>query len=660
MLLVVVISFPVLAEISANDFSLDAWFASGTHKIRQNDTVKQMSSFEIKSARNEFEPFQLVLRSNESTSGFDVEITEFTGPGRIGSGNITIFLVRYLDITSLSSDDGQLGEWPDILCPKVDAYYHEERDFFPFNLTGGRLQPIWFDVFVPNTTTPGQYIATINVSQAGDTSFLGTVNLTVWDFSLPATSSLPNVFTMAMDNPRQGHSGLGWPAGGWNDIVEWHRVYLRAGLRHRISITPIPILFYDWNGTGYDNAYAQYYSSSISGFTGDGDPSVEYGRSELSGTSARLDGGYAALVDCDGGYTDPPQELIDRATQKAEIYDDNLPEGARDIFMILPLDEPGAGEVGCGSANPELDYNYVKEMALNIHGLGLEVEVTKNRVEGLLNTSNDPATNDYIDIWVSPFMNLVGRHWDYSHVDTRDEYVQDLADGAELWWYQSCMSHGCGITGGPTLEGYSQYVVEYPGMYTRAFPWMAYKYGIQGEVYYAVAGSYTADPWENLWDARYHGNGDGTFFYPGVPDTEAASLPGGGRGASTPSIGGTTHIPIESVRLKLIREGYEDYEYFHLLGELGGEPYAQSRIDTVVNTTYDFDHDSHDLYAAREEVALRIESILDAQDYHDADIDEDRVISAAEIRSYVGSWKAGAVGLSAMSDALDMWITGSY
>jgi hypothetical protein len=62
------------------------------------------------------------------------------------------------------------------------------------------------------------------------------------------------------------------------------------------------------------------------------------------------------------------------------------------------------------------------------------------------------------------------------------------------------------------------------------------------------------------------GNGDGTLFYAGRP-TE---------------IGGTHHIPLESLRLKLIREGHEDYEYLHHLSANG----RRSAVDGLVGSLF--------------------------------------------------------------------------
>ncbi len=86
--------------------------------------------------------------------------------------------------------------------------------------------------------------------------------------------------------------------------------------------------------------------------------------------------------------------------------------------------------------------------------------------------------------------------------------------------------------------------------------WLSFEYGASGELYYETTVS-LADAWRNQYFEG--GNGDGNLFYPGLPD--------GGPGV--PAIGGSREIPIESIRLKRIRDGREDYEYLHLLAERG-------------------------------------------------------------------------------------------
>ena len=92
------------------------------------------------------------------------------------------------------------------------------------------------------------------------------------------------------------------------------------------------------------------------------------------------------------------------------------------------------------------------------------------------------------------------------------------------------------------------------------------------------------DPWENI--RLSGGNGDGTLFYPGRPDR----------------IGGRTDIPIESIRLKLIREGMEDYEYLALLAKLDGRQAAGQYADRIVEKPY--------LWESQPEVVLKVRQEL--------------------------------------------------
>jgi hypothetical protein len=116
----------------------------------------------------------------------------------------------------------------------------------------------------------------------------------------------------------------------------------------------------------------------------------------------------------------------------------------------------------------------------------------------------------------------------------------------------------CNIVGGRYFTGWPSYMIDAAGTANRVMQWVAWKYGIAGELYYSVNESYShpEDPWTHV--RLSGGNGDGTLFYPGQPRR----------------IGGRTDIPIESIRLKLIREGMEDYEYLALLAKLAGRKAA--------------------------------------------------------------------------------------
>jgi hypothetical protein len=124
----------------------------------------------------------------------------------------------------------------------------------------------------------------------------------------------------------------------------------------------------------------------------------------------------------------------------------------------------------------------------------------------------------------------------------------------------------------------------------RIFPWLAWKYGIQGELYYSINEAYAKpkDAWDNLY--LFGGNGDGTLVYPG----------------RARMIGGKTDIPIESIRLKLIREGLEDYEYLVLLSKHDGAAAVSDLVSRLVTNAYTYDGHRAGIYTLRRQIAERI------------------------------------------------------
>jgi hypothetical protein len=110
----------------------------------------------------------------------------------------------------------------------------------------------------------------------------------------------------------------------------------------------------------------------------------------------------------------------------------------------------------------------------------------------------------------------------------------------ELWAYQSCMSHGCGgEQTGEYWRGWPTYAIDANPVRYPAMAWAMWQFGIKGELYYESC-QQLFSAWSDQWINEFGGNGDGTLFAPGTPDR----------------IGGTTHIPCATIRMKGIRDGY--------------------------------------------------------------------------------------------------------
>src|SRR5262249_17866748 len=117
-----------------------------------------------------------------------------------------------------------------------------------------------------------------------------------------------------------------------------------------------------------------------------------------------------------------------------------------------------------------------------------------------------------------------------------DSFLQSSTNN-KLWWYQSCMSHGCGIVGDSYFSGWPSFMVDNTGSQNRSQGILSWLYNVSGVLYYAIDYALPT-AWNSVY--AFGGNGDGTLVYPGGPSR----------------IGGTTSIPVASIRLKMIREGF--------------------------------------------------------------------------------------------------------
>lgn len=168
---------------------------------------------------------------------------------------------------------------------------------------------------------------------------------------------------------------------------------------------------------------------------------------------------------------------------------------------------------------------------------------------------------DLIDILTVLVNNIDGSQPPYLG-DQRPKYDEFLSrPNRELWLYQSCASHGC-VAGEVPPEnqpgqGWPSYMVDRSAAKARGMQWVDFLEGAKGELYYQTVGLLST-AWTSQF--RFNGNGDGTLFYPGTPSV----------------IGGTTDVPLPSIRLKLIRLGVQDYEWLKMVSDAGDPEFART------------------------------------------------------------------------------------
>ena len=553
-------------SVDTSGIPSNVWVTGALAKVHPDATPGTQQSVQISSARNEFESFQIHVRAASNPIALSVTVSNFvnaqTGDVIASNGNVFVHREAYLDITTLSDANGTLGLTPDPLIPVKDAYLNEPRNAFPVTVPLNEVRSAWVDVLVPDTALSGYYTATVTVSDGASVLAAVPAVLKVWNFTLPSTASLKSAFGMAFDafcvhvfdgtyNGCDQYPGSGGSAD--HGIELSHLAIARFFLDHRITISGLP---YPPPPTGQWAEFDATYGQLLNGNGG----TLLYG--------AKL----TTLQYSPAGYSVDPSIAQDWVSHFSAA-------GWLPRLFHYTCDEPPNG---CSWGD--------------LPGMLQAVHAGSPSLKTLVTTDIASATQnnvlDGIDILV-PTINVVEPH---GGPNTRTDYDAWLSGGADrhLWWYQACGTHESCSNGtvGPASATWPSYMVDATPVRNRVFQWLAFINRFEAELYYQVDWCFATDPatvrcagtdpWTNVY--AFGGNGDGTLFYPG----------------DTARIGGTTPIPISGIRLKLIRDGMEDYEYLKLLSDAGEDSFARSTAAGFITNSSTFSNDPQALTDARE------------------------------------------------------------
>jgi hypothetical protein len=522
------------------------WVAPAALKVRPNVQVdgSAATSASLAAAQNEFEGFQIVVTGAASNVSMSFDGLVDGAGNKISGRDVTLYREAIINVSRQSGGDGATGQWPDALIPDVDPIAGEKRNAFPFSVADGQSIAVFADVHVPQGAKAGTYTGTVHV--VGGATADVPVKLTVWDFAVPSTSTLKTAYGLAWNGPCVGHGDSGC-TGGAADMALRAR-YVQAALDNHISIhTPYFTATVRADGTADWSAFDQYAGPFLDGTA-----------------NTRLQGAKLTAVSVDGS----PTWAQDNGWSAHFAQKGWSPE----LFSYV-CDEP---PLTCAWSDINSRISYA-------HG-------SSPSVTTLVTTTSKNATDNGINgiDMFTPVINFVeGKPGKDYAGNQRASYP------ATMWWYQSCMSYGCagvssaldssGETGWPTMA------IDADATRNRAMEWMSFVYNVQGELYYETTQAFfSGDAWTNQYN--FGGNGDGTLFYPGT----------------TAKIGGQTEIPVESFRLKMIRDGMEDYELLNLAKSLGQGDQAMAIAQGLFPKTYQATSTPAAIDAARAQLAALI------------------------------------------------------
>lgn len=571
---------PVTFQLTQSTPAYLFWTTPPAERVFKDSAAPSSIGSEIRvyAAGNEFEPFQIVVRPAASTS---VTVSSPT----FGAGIETeLYQVDTVPITTPTDYFGRTGDNPDPLWPLADGAV--------VNLTAGQNTSFWFSIHIPAGTPAGDYPAEVML---GGVSL--PVVLHVFNFTLPEELHVKSQLNVSYETILNSYGVSGTGVAYWDYVDKIKQFFID----HRL--TPKSVL---WSGglTGSGGApYIDYDCAGTltdnDGIWGFEDPAERYlnGNGLMQSTFAEpFNEGtgfpsFMALTfrNNDASADQRPDSFCGHTRSSGDWYLANNPGTAynqkwfsyitaiRDYLNSLNHLEK-AYYYFANEPQDQADYDAVAWYAqqLKIAAPDLKLMVSEEPKPQIY--SHPVHTGAKIDIWLAH----LGLEF-----DPAVSFDRQANHNEETWIY---------FLHGTRLPRFNPLTIDHPGIEGRLTGWFLWKYRLRGIAYYQF-NNWSANPWTSPRD--YDQNGNRFLIYPPAK-------------TNTPiGFGANGHRFVSSIRLEMIRDGLEDYEYFRLLAG-GNQPQpfqdnpADAQVDKVIGDTVAYSRDSTFLYNLRRVIGQKL------------------------------------------------------
>ena len=563
---------------SSDDFQL--WTTLPADKIFKDDPIPEAIGSQIKvyAAKNEFEPFLIAVRPTNSGT-VSVHLGDF------GSGiTAELYQVKYVHIATPTDYFGRVGDNPDPLWPIANGAQ--------VDLTARENNSFWINVAITKDTPAGEYSTLLTI---------GTVSipvlLHVFDFTIPDELHVKSQMNFSHSTVLDKYGVNGTGAEYWLYLDKMKQFFID----HRLTPkNPLwsggltsngggPYIDYDCNGTIEDN-------DGVWGFE---EPAARYleGNGRMGGryTADFNDGtGFpsfmaATFQNNDASADQRPSSFCGQPRSAADWYTADNPAtpynqrwftyiaALRDYLAQLDyLDQ--AYYYFANEPQDQVDYDAVAWYAEQLKQVApdLKLMVSEEPKPQIFNHPNYSSAK--IDIWMAH----LGVHFDplvsWDRLANFDE---------ETWIY---------FLHGTRLPRFNPITIDHPGIEGRLTGWFLWKYRLGGIGYYQF-NNWSSNPWVNTMD--YGQNGNRFLIYP--PSQANSRI----------TYGANDHRFVPSIRLEMIRDGFEDYEYLYLLNNGSiPQPYevtaADPHVDKVIGDTVAYSRNSSFIYNLRKLIGQKL------------------------------------------------------
>ena len=540
------------------------WALDDGEKIRRDDIDNPLATdisnevwkdnkISIFGGRNEIIAFQLMIQSDkDGADRVNVVVGDLVNGASIIPGSATgsndpynytdryieLFTEHYLNITQRTPPFWGLSNtalpsayytgWiPDCLIPFTAQ---PGKGGAPFSIAGNNNQGVWADILIPKDAVPGIYSGEVTVSCQDSVFVIIPVSLTVYDFTLPDSTHIQNMFGFDTWSVARRH-GVSRNSQSYRSI---EAKYFQMAHRHRFDlVTEVSGL------NEMDDYYKKYYTGEIYtpafGYSG---PGENTGNSTFSigfGGSIPVEYGSGINTMTEAGWWTGSDAW-------EEWFEQNAPAVRRHKYLFP--DEPDwkgpAGALGTGSIDT------IKMQAEWTHdnpGQG-------KHIQSLVTNKIKQSLIGYVDFWSVSAQEVTENA-------SPEQVASERANG-----------HKYGIYNG-YRPGMGAVITDADAVEFRVMPWIVWKYNLDQYFYWSTTFWTSINVFVNPLTFDNFLNGDGTFLYPG----EDALFPSESR-----------HLagPLSSIRAKNWRRGAQDYEYLWLARNKGLESEEKTIVDNCV------------------------------------------------------------------------------
>ena len=498
--------------------------ASAMYKYEQRHTfsdAEKQTEIKIESAANEYESAQVIIWANEqAVEYYDLTVSDLVSKSgkTIDKSNISVYSAFYNSVSN-SQNGYPSGYVPDVLIPLNDRIKYGDN-----KVALGENQSLWITVYVPKGTEAGDYTSNFRVT-INNASYDVPVTLTVYPFELPDETHVKSAF--AIWGPTYGNDMLTNLYGSKAMAAE--NVYYEFLLKYRVAPTSLPNL---------DLSSAQSWV----------DQAVEYAkRADVPSFSLpfKINANKYDFWFDEQYMHDVLSVLVDNCTEEANVFDK--------LYAYGVVDEPDYNK----------QFNKARDFTSTMKSI-VETVLAEKDAEGAF--EGKPSVREGLkNLQTIITLNKWGPHiydgtlgddvtaycplfYQFDVQENLKGFAEMQAKNVGIWAY------GANVPGWP----YPTYQIDADMVSPRSVGAFQMRFNVEGNLFWCanVSRVFNGSLYTENWDPyKTH------YVFAKWPGDGFVVAPAGRYNARSIR-------PYGTMRLEMIREGQEDYEYLYLLKQL--------------------------------------------------------------------------------------------